>query len=104
MVGTQRSSLVIDAYMPDTLFCVQLEEAQGAPDEEAQQALRTLQERMTGLGQSQRSAAASDNMPCQPDEPGPSHIEIASKIDRCHPALCKWCTLVASSQLTSPLG
>jgi len=89
---------------PTQFSCVQLEEAQGAPDEEAQQALRTLQERMTALEQAQRSASASDNMPCQPDEPGPSDIEIASKIERCHPALCKWCTLVASTQLTSPLG
>ena len=60
---------------------LQLESAQGAPDAEAQQALRRLQEQMRGLEHAQKSA--SEGTTSQPDEAAPSDIEIASSIDRC---------------------
>ena len=62
---------------------LQLEDAQGAPDAEAQQALRTLQEQMRNLEHAQRSAS-EDRSP-QADGSAPSDIEIASSIDRCFP-------------------
>lgn len=66
-----------------TLYPLQLEEAQGGPDEEAQQALETLQERIDALEVAQKSTP-------QPDAPGAaaSDIEIASNIDRCVTSVC----------------
>jgi hypothetical protein len=63
---------------------VQLEEAQGAPDEEAQQALRALQQHMSTLEHVQR-CASEESLSSQPGSAGtaPSDIEIASSIDRC---------------------
>ena len=60
---------------------LQLEDAQGAPDAEAQQALRTLQEQMRNLEHAQRTAS-EDSLP-QAKGSAPSDIEIASSIDRC---------------------
>ena len=63
---------------------MQLEEAQGGPDEEAQQALRALQQQMSTLEHARRSASER-SLSSQPASSGtaPSDIEIASSIDRC---------------------
>ena len=63
------------------MWPLQLEDAQGQPDEEAQQLLKTLQERMGALENAREANA------CRHDaitsRSGPSDVEIASSIDRC---------------------
>ena len=63
---------------------MQLEEAQGARDEEAQQALRALQQQMSTLEHAQKSASER-SLSSQPASSGTasSDIEIARSIDRC---------------------
>ena len=60
---------------------LQLEEAQGQPDEEAQQLLKTLQERMDALESAREASTCKHD--ASADRAGPSDIEIASSIDRC---------------------
>lgn len=74
------SDILNHSYNAEQCLLLQLEDAQGAPDAEAQQALRTLQEQMKHLEHAQRSAV--DDSASQPNAEAPSDIEIASSIDR----------------------